>query len=478
MKKITTIFFIVTLVGMSACINVIAQEEVSGNFKFNLQATVFDYGEAIDKVSFSIDSLENVGEVDIASIDNDTFKIKATATNPYTLPDEVPQYGLYQDVERTIKNISLASDSKTILIDLETKYDQTGQGTLNYVGGDVARNLSMDITYTMEQTKDFNLKDGTVIKADSTYTMGDIRSPEVEKFTPDTYIGKGSTINYQEYKPENANDGNKHPLIIWFHGNGEGGYNGIQNNNSQLRANRGAVAFVSEEAQSIFGGAYVLAPQVSDTWYNNYANNYIDTMTALINEYSDNHNIDTNRIYVYGCSAGGYMTTRMAIDNPMLFAAVVPICAAVDKAPNRGVETTEAQIKTLVNNNIWFVHSADDTTVNPETSSQWMHALLPNSIYTEYDTVTIEGTSYPGHWSWIYVGRNMPMNEAGESIWEWTANQKLETNVEIPESENKPEVPDKMVVKTSDYTNIINYSIGCLLSVTMLTGLIKQRKKQ
>ena len=50
------------------------------------------------------------------------------------------------------------------------------------------------------------------------------------------------------------------------------------NNLSQLKANRGAVALASDEAQNIFNGAYVLAPQTPHEWSEN-----IDDATKLIN---------------------------------------------------------------------------------------------------------------------------------------------------------------------------------------------------
>ncbi len=56
-------------------------------------------------------------------------------------------------------------------------------------------------------------------------------------------------------------------LIVWFHGNGEGDYNGSQNNVAQLLANRGTVAWATDEAQDIFGNAHVMAFQAPDTWY-------------------------------------------------------------------------------------------------------------------------------------------------------------------------------------------------------------------
>lgn len=33
--------------------------------------------------------------------------------------------------------------------------------------------------------------------------------------------------------------------------------------------------------------------------------------------------------------------------------------------------------------------------------------------------------TYPPHWSWIYVAVNDPVNEDGQHIWQWMAEQKL-----------------------------------------------------
>lgn len=459
-----------------------AANEITGQFTFDLSAEVYDYGEAINELNFSISSLDKTGlaalEVDKSSIDAGTFKIVASSTNPFaSSTGENASYGLYTDVERVIEGVEVLKDGKTISVDLQTKYNGAGQGTLNYVGGTVARNLSMDITYKVEQLKPFSLTNGTVVKADSTYTQGKIKSAEVEKFSADSYKG----INYQYYKPSNANDGSKHSLIVWFHGNGEGGYSEAQNNNSQLRGNRGAVAFATDEAQKIFGGAYVLAPQAPDTWYNNYSKGYIEKSTEMINKFAEANNVDKDRIYVYGCSAGGYMTLRMAIENPNLFAAVIANCPAINVAPERGgIATTQAEIESIAKNKLWLVHAADDTTVVPETSSRWVKSILKDAIYTEYENVKVDNVSYSGHWAWIYTALNMPKNSAGENIWQWTAKQTLFVEKEPekePEKAPEKEPEKKPIVETSDISSIGYISLMGALSLVSILKL-KKRKNE
>ncbi|ONI43033.1 hypothetical protein AN396_00290 [Candidatus Epulonipiscium fishelsonii] len=150
-------------------------------------------------------------------------------------------------------------------------------------------------------------------------------------------------------------------------------------------------------------------------------------MKNLIDEYCLENNVDTNRIYVYGASAGGYMTTRMAVTYPDMFAAVVPICPAIDlAAKSGGVKTSKVDLQKLKDNNIWLIHSKNDPVVNFEQTTSWIKKILPKAELSAYDNVVVGGNYYSGHSAWIYVAKNMPINANGETLWEWTANQTLE----------------------------------------------------
>ena len=77
--------------------------------------------------------------------------------------------------------------------------------------------------------------------------------------------GNYTSIASKVYKPLSGDT-----LIVVFHGNGEGGVDGVSNNYSQIAANRLAVTYTTDELQSAFKGAYVLAFQAPDYWYNDY----------------------------------------------------------------------------------------------------------------------------------------------------------------------------------------------------------------
>jgi hypothetical protein len=50
-------------------------------------------------------------------------------------------------------------------------------------------------------------------------------------------------------------------------------------------------------------------------------------------------------------------------------------------------------------------------------------AGIPGSLLTLYDSVVWDGYQFPGHWSWIYVGRNDPSTD-GTHLWRWMGEQR------------------------------------------------------
>ena len=139
-------------------------------------------------------------------------------------------------------------------------------------------------------------------------------------------------MSYASYKPDQVS-GNV-PLIIWLHGGGEGG----TDPSIVLLANR-AANYASPEIQEIFGGAHVLAPQSPTFWMQSESGEYTrgDTediynqaLMALFEDYINrNPDIDRDRIYVGGCSNGGYMTQKLLLKNPDFFAAALSFCISV-----------------------------------------------------------------------------------------------------------------------------------------------------
>lgn len=473
MKKITTYLFSMMLLFSFAVIPVYALD--GQNVNFDLHSIVYDDGEAIDSVVLKTSNLE----IDHSKITKDMFKVHATGTTVYSsqLENEffgpnsqsgLQHCGLY-DEEREVESVE--EKNGNIILHLVTNKETKGKNTLDFTANFTTLkgcNSLLNIKYEITLNKGLPLKDGSELSNIQFLQNEKIINEEIDKFS----AGESNGLKYQFYTPNNANDGNKHPLIVWFHGGGESGFRGLHYNNlSQLKANRGAVALASDEAQNIFNGAYVLAPQTPHEWSEN-----IDDATKLINNIIKNNNIDSNRIYSYGCSAGGYMALDMVVHNPNLFAAVVSTCPAIDqqniKTYGEGRIITDEEIKSI-NIPTWVIQAKDDTTVKYEESALRVYTLLKDkgAILTTYET--------GGHSSWIHTAKNEPENN-GEHLWQWTAKQSLNDEIKTPvENTIKNEPVNKTsAVKTGDTNYVYLYVVTGSISMAVMAEYIHNKNKK
>ncbi|HET7723549.1 MAG TPA: hypothetical protein VFK68_02845 [Propionibacteriaceae bacterium] len=377
----------------------------TGDVLFTLNGTVLDGGEQVTSVTLETSAL---GPIDPSSLTTSTFRVHATgkvffkSTNQY-------------DADRTVTNAYL--DHGRIVLELETKDLVTPGGTLGYVNG---RNVLLNLTYTITQTAPLMLLNHRELVLTG-FTQGKLVDPEVDAYS----YHKGSDgMNYRLFSPiqgggkERSVGEGKRPLVVWLHGGGEGGLlsQNYYDNEATLRANRGALGFSTPEAQRIFKGAYVVAPQAEGAWMQG-GPTYAPRVKAIIDDLVARYPIDESRIYVVGCSNGGYMSLEMTFAYPGAFAGSVPICPG---ASSRYFSDADLQSITAPT---WIVQAANDTTLPPPVNGLRAHALVPGSLMSFYDNVTWNGISYPGHWSWIYVAHNDPYLE-GTHIWQWMAAQR------------------------------------------------------
>ncbi len=240
--------------------------------------------------------------------------------------------------------------------------------------------------------------------------------PIVDDFDLNGKFTKGSTtLAYASFVPKVAQA--KSPLIIWLHGGGEGG-----NDPTIALLGNKAFNYASPEIQTFFAGAYVLVPQAPTFWMQaaegmtrGQTNDiYNDALFALIDDFvKRNPQIDTDRIYVGGCSNGGYMSLKLILEHPDYFAA-----GYISALAYNNEFISDAQIQKIKNVPIWFIHSKDDQTTKPEETvvplfNRLKAAQAKNVHFSYYDHVTdITGFfggddyHYSGHWSWIYSHSN------------------------------------------------------------------------
>ena len=379
--------------------------------RFRLDARVLDGGEQV--VSVTLDT-SRLGRIDPASLTTGTFTVHAKATSPIPIAAGDQIFSEY-DLDRTVTAARVDRHGNVVL-ELSHGEGQTGGGTLGYIVSR-GRNVQLDLVYTITQTAPIRLRGGRQVTIRQ-FHQGRLSNPEVDAFG---YRTSGSGMKYRLYEPDRHG---KRPLVVWLHGGGEGASlpDNYYDNETTLRANRGALGFATREAQRIFGRADVVAPQSPSLWIDD-GPRFAPHIHQIIREVSRRHDVDTRRIYVAGCSNGGYMSLEMTTIYPDLFAASVPICGVIQSLQPGGPRLiTDAELAAITTPT-WLVTSLDDDTVPPVENTVHAADLIPGSLRTLYDTVTWDGYRFPGHWSWIYVARNDPSIN-GTHIWQWMSQQR------------------------------------------------------
>jgi predicted peptidase len=392
--------------------------------RFTLNGTVLDGGEQV--TSLTLDT-SDFGPIDPASLTTGTFKVHVKATSPWPVPAGDLIFSEHDD-DRPVTKASIVHGK--IVLELET-IDQTSPGgTLGYLLNE-GRNVLLKLVYTITQTAPLTTHNHKSLTLPG-FTQGRLVDPEVDAYS---YHKSSDGMNYRLFSPtqgggwERSTGRGKRPLVLWLHGGGEGGLlsNNYYDNEPVLRANRGALGFSTAEAQKIFGGAYVAAPQAETYWLENAVPggpNYSARLMKLVNELSRKYPIDTKRIYVVGCSNGGYMSLELTNVYHDFFAASVPICGVIADFPTAGTTLITDPELAAIDTPSWLVCSAADTTVPPAANTVHASQVIPGVILSEFPTVTRNGITYPGHWSWIYVARNVP-EHGGQHVWQWMASKRL-----------------------------------------------------
>jgi predicted peptidase len=211
---------------------------------------------------------------------------------------------------------------------------------------------------------------------------------------------QGVNYKYQVYVPDDWTPRQKWPVILFLHGSGERGDDGLMQTDvgigMAIRTNRSEIR------------AIVVMPQCpKNTWWMMPPMEDV-AMTALEKATREFHG-DPQRTYLTGISMGGYGTWHLAAKYPGRFAALVVICggihprAAVLKlypelaklaAPDSPKSYAEAAAR-IGKTPAWIFHGANDNIV-PVTESQGMYEAMKQIgaevHYTEYSGV--------GHVSW------------------------------------------------------------------------------
>lgn len=398
--------------------------------KYKLVIEGFDWGPAVSKVILPV----NQAPKDLNLADFEVYVSRSSSLG------EIP--AAQTSGKRTVvysypsdENGNRMEEGKHLTLVLAVAPNLAIGSPIQYLRmGNRASNVWIDYTLTV-----VHAKSGQIWNEES----GRIR-PIVDEFDlKGTFTHEGTALTYASFVPKTSQE--KAPLIIWLHGGGEGGTDPT----IAMMGNK-AFNYASPEIQVLFGGAYVLVPQTPTYWMNGgeamtrgKTNDiYNAAVFALIQDYvAKNPKIDPTRIYVGGCSNGGYMSLKLILEHPEYFAA-----GYISALAYGNEFITDAQVQKIKNVPMWFVHSKDDMTTKPDETVVPLYQRLKqagskNVFFTYYDNVTDitgfyggEDFRYNGHWSWIYSHANVArtdfdgspvmLNGRPVTIMEWTAAQK------------------------------------------------------
>ena len=153
---------------------------------------------------------------------------------------------------------------------------------------------------------------------------------------------EGKQINYSIYVPKTYDPAKPMPLIVFLHGYGECGTDGV------MPLVTGLAQAICRNSES-WDRFITLIPQKQehDTYWEEAE---IGTVMAEIKTTQLTYNIDSSRMYLTGLSQGGHGTYYIAAMYPKMFAAIAPMCGWAN-------EDVADKIKNIP---IWIFHGELD----------------------------------------------------------------------------------------------------------------------
>lgn len=180
---------------------------------------------------------------------------------------------------------------------------------------------------------------------------------------------------YQVYLPADWSPERRWPVVVYLHGGGEIGRDGVK----QTQVGLGPVL---HESGGTFPYVVVLPQSAGAFWAMPQAEKEV---LAVLDEVVARYAGDPEKVVLTGNSMGGYGTWLIAARNPGRFAAIVPICGGI--LPPKLVPVPEdapflhepdpylAVARALREVPVWVFHGARDPVVPVQLSRRLVEAL-------------------------------------------------------------------------------------------------------
>lgn len=187
-------------------------------------------------------------------------------------------------------------------------------------------------------------------------------------------LSAGIRYKYQVYVPEQWNAHVRWPVILFLHGSGERGTDGMDQTQiglpAAIRSHPDRWPFVVVMPQVPFSHHHWTDPDMMKM--------AVGALDASIKEFRG----DPQRVYLTGLSLGGYGTWEIARNWPHKFAAIVPVCGGIfwSYAPDRWRNTglPDVYARAIGRTPVWMFHGAKDPVVIPRQAELLYAALKAN----------------------------------------------------------------------------------------------------
>lgn len=197
---------------------------------------------------------------------------------------------------------------------------------------------------------------------------------------------EGEATTYSFYEPAAASAGRPAPVILFLHGAGESGNDGVAPTTVGLGP--------AIQRNPASWPALVVFPQASRGY--GWRGFNLSAALAALADVEVRHSTDIDRVYVTGISMGGYGTWLTAVLQPERFAAIIPVCGGLDGAAAiqagaldaaSSVSTYEHAARRLESVPQWAFHGDADDVIPVQESRTMIGALRTagaDARYTEY----------------------------------------------------------------------------------------------
>jgi predicted peptidase len=204
----------------------------------------------------------------------------------------------------------------------------------------------------------------------------------------------GAEAKWVLFVPHDYKGDQAYPLIIFLHGSGETGTDGVK----QTKVGLGPAV---EKQEKAFPALVIFPQSHKRTWKADSDDG--QRVLAILDQVQKEYKVDAKRVYLTGLSMGGAGTWSLAAAHPGKWAAIVPICGFGDPASAEKIRHLPC----------WCFHGDADKAVKVEKSREMIEALKKTGSQPKY-------TEYPG------VGHNSWDKAYGTAeLYDWLLKQQL-----------------------------------------------------